>query len=645
RVMVVAGAGNAFGFDEKNVFVRKPLMILGTLPRVIGPEEEVSLPISVFAMEDKVKDVQVSITTNDLLQIDGSDTKSLSFNEAGDQIVLFKLKAGFSSGIGKVIMTAKSGDEVVEQIIELDVRVPSGEVVDVVNTNLIQDEAWEQEVTLPGVAGTNNALLEVSRMPPLDLGKRLQYLIRYPHGCVEQTTSSVFPQLYLGKLLMLSTDKQDKIQKNITAGINKLRTFQTYEGGFGYWPGSNDSNEWCSNYAGHFLVEAQKAGYAVNAELLDNWKMFQQNKVRSWTVGSDRSEFIQAYRLYTLALTGSPELGAMNRLREQTDLSTSVRWRLAAAYKLAGQPEAAHRLVRNADINVNKYRELSNTYGSDIRDKAMILESLCLLDQRKKAEPLVYEISESLSNGKWLSTQTTAYSLIAMATYAGVSDKTKKMEFDLIWNKDKIGTVSSLSPVLQKQLDIADEVVGQIKIINTGDIKIYPRLILTGIPPVGSEEAAANGMSLYVKYYLPNGEEIDPVRLSQGTDFVAEVTVKNIGRVGKYEEVALTHIFPSGWEIHNTRMDSDSHQKSKNTDFEYQDIRDDRVYTYFDLKQGKKKIFKILLNASYLGKYYQPMVRVETMYDATINARVKGQWGVVGQEGENKSEETDKNNP
>jgi alpha-2-macroglobulin len=642
RVMAVAGSDRAFGFDEKNVFVRKPLMILGTLPRVIGPEEEVSLPISVFAMEKKIKKVEITVTANDLISVDGSDTKTLSFTEPGDQIVSFKIKAGFLAGIGKVTMTAKSGKESVEQTIELDVRIPSKEVTDVVNATLLEDEKWEQDISMPGITGTNSALLEVSRIPPLDLSKRLQYLIRYPHGCVEQTTSSVFPQLYLGKLLKLSSDKQDKIQRNITAGINRLRTFQTQEGGFGYWPGSGESNAWCSNYAGHFLVEAKKAGYAVPVELLDDWKMFQRNEARLWTTGSNRSGLIQAYRLYTLALSGAPELGAMNRLREeQAGLSIPVRWRLAAAYQLAGQPEAAHFLIRNAEIDVKKYRELSNTYGSDIRDKAMILESLCLLDRRDKAGPLVYEISEVLSNGKWLGTQTTAYSLIAMATYAGVSDKTKKMEFDLIWNGRNLGTVLSLSPILQQKLDVDDNVANNIQIVNKGDVQIYPRLILTGIPPVGSEQAAANGMSLNVRYYLPNGEAIDTVQLSQGTDFIAEVTIKNIGRVGKYEEVALTHIFPSGWEIHNTRMDSDSKKKRKNADFEYQDIRDDRVYTYFDIKQGEKKVFKILLNASYLGKYYQPMVSAETMYDAAINARIPGQWVGISREGENKLKEKD----
>jgi uncharacterized protein YfaS (alpha-2-macroglobulin family) len=69
--------------------------------------------------------------------------------------------------------------------------------------------------------------------------------------------------------------------------------------------------------------------------------------------------------------------------------------------------------------------------------------------------------------------------------------------------------------------------------------------------------------------------------------------------------------------------------------FEYQDIRDDRVYTYFGLKAGETKTVEVTVNASYLGKYYLPMVAVEAMYDASLNARVRGQWVQVTAAGNN----------
>ncbi len=64
RVMVVAGNGGAYGSADKSVFVRQALMILPTLPRVIGPAEQFSLPVSVFTSEASIKDVKLEVQTD-----------------------------------------------------------------------------------------------------------------------------------------------------------------------------------------------------------------------------------------------------------------------------------------------------------------------------------------------------------------------------------------------------------------------------------------------------------------------------------------------------------------------------------------------------------------------------------------------------
>ena len=166
--------------------------------------------------------------------------------------------------------------------------------------------------------------------------------IQGSHGCVEQTTSAAFPQLYIAKLLSLPEKQQEETEQNVKSAINKLRNFQTGSGGFSYWPGYHDYDSWSSNYAGHFLIEAQKMGYAIPELVLNRWLRFQKNQALSWVTGPRRSALIQAYRLYTLALAGKPELGAMNRLKEDTRLNNTAKWRLAAAYFLAGQEAAAN---------------------------------------------------------------------------------------------------------------------------------------------------------------------------------------------------------------------------------------------------------------------------------------------------------------
>jgi uncharacterized protein YfaS (alpha-2-macroglobulin family) len=149
---------------------------------------------------------------------------------------------------------------------------------------------------------------------------------------------------------------------------------------------------------------------------------------------------------------------------------------------------------------------------------------------------------------------------------------------------------------------------------------------------VGRETAASNGFLLEVQYLTPDGKPLDPSRLDQGTDFRTVVKVTNSGVRGDYREVALSQVVASGWEIRNDRLDPGRPRAA--SAFDYQDVRDDRVNTYFDLKAGETKTVEVALHASYLGRFYLPMVTVEAMYDATLNARAKGQWVAVGAPGQ-----------
>lgn len=202
RVMVVAGQDAKYGTEEKTVPVRSPLMVLGTLPRVLSPTEEVFLPVNVFAMEDHVKDVKIKVTTNDLVKVVGANTKSMHFDKIGDEVENFKLKVSEKIGIAKVHIEVTSGNESAKYDVELDVRTPNPSVSDVYTEAIEAGDSWSPEFAFSGIEGTNYATVEVSTFPPINLDQRLKYLVRYPHGCIEQTTSAAFPQLALDKVMI-----------------------------------------------------------------------------------------------------------------------------------------------------------------------------------------------------------------------------------------------------------------------------------------------------------------------------------------------------------------------------------------------------------------------------------------------------------
>jgi uncharacterized protein YfaS (alpha-2-macroglobulin family) len=624
RVMVVAGQNGAYGFVDKAVPVRKPLMVLATLPRVLGPGETVKLPVSIFAMEENIKNVSVEIKVNNLVHVLGSSNKIIHFTGIGDDMVDFDLKVNSLIGLSKVKIIAKCGNETAECDVELDVRNPNPITTDVIEGTIESNKTWSSSYKAIGMKGTNKATLEISAIPPINLDKRLSYLIQYPHGCLEQTTSAVFPQLALGNLILLSPQYKQQIENNIRAGIQRLKLFQTTEGGMSYWSGEPASDEWATNYAGHFLIEAQNVGYALSTNFMPEWKKFQRNKALAWMYSDIHSDLIQAYRLYTLALAKSPELGAMNRLKENNRLSSEARWRLASAYVLAGQSDVANQLIKGLSTEIKRYSEMAYTYGSDERDEAMILETLTLMGKTTLAAQVVKKVALSLSSNEWMSTQSTAFALLAISKYCGKAGFDKNLKFSYTIN-GKQTNYNEQSLIAQIPIDVNAKMSGKISVSSANKQILYARIILQGQPEIGNMNEANNNLNMMVNYKDMDGNILNPLAIEQGTDFVCEVKVRNPGLLGNYEQMALSTIFPSGWEIHNNRMDG-INPKFPSSVSTYQNVRDDRVYTYFNIQSKQTHTYYILLNASYLGKFYMPGINCEAMYNGSIHARKIGKW-------------------
>jgi len=638
RTMVIAGDKGAYGTAEKTTPVKNPLMILGTLPRVLGPGETVKLPVTVFAMEDKVKNVQVKIETNELLIPEGSSDKSLSFDKPGDDVIEFNLKVPEKVGVGKVSIVATSGKEKATYDIEIQVRNPNPPETNYYETIIQPGDTWQQAYTPVGMEGTNTGMLEVSSIPPVDFGRRLKYLVKYPYGCGEQTTSAAFPQLYLDDVMELDPRMQHRISDNIKFAIEKLYRMQHSNGGFRYWPSAISANDWLSSYAGHFMLEAEKKGYTLPSGFKSRWIKYQKEMAGNWVYYNKDypnyyyySHLQQAYRLYTLALAGAPDLSSMNRMREQKGLSSIARWRLAAAYALAGQPEVARELIHELDFDVKEEDLMNVCFGSAMRDKAMILETLVVMGEKDKAAPIVLALSKQLSSEHWYSTQSTAFALTALAKFAGASKLTGN-EMDFNYKINGAGEqVKSKLPVSQHEIDFTSTAPGDVSVNNNGESVLYARLLLEGTPLTGDETAAEKKLKIKVTYKTLSGAILDPSKIEQGTDFIAEVEVTNPRLYGYYSNMALAQVFPSGWEIINTRLAdySTAHEKSIP---EYRDIRDDRVYTHFGI--GDKNTYVVMLNAAYQGRFYLPAVSCEAMYDNSIFARVPGQWVEVVKPGE-----------
>ena len=636
RAMVVAGQDGAYGNAEKTAFVRTPLMLLSTLPRVLSIQEEITVPVNVFAMEKQVKNVTVSLqASGGGVQIEGSHQQSLTFNRPGDQLVFFTLKTGNKTGKATIKLTASGGGQQTKETIEIEVRNPNP-IVTLRSSEWIETgQNKELSYQLGSLSANNQIKLEVSRIPSVDISRRFDFLYNYQHHCTEQLTSKALPLLFIAQFKTIDTREAEKIKANVQEAIRQIYARQLPNGGFVYWPGNAVADEWISSYTGMFLTLAQEKGYAVHANVLNKWKRFQRAAAQNWRMPQEannwqqwQSELQQAFRLYTLALAGAPEYGAMNRMKEQPGLSIQAKWRLAAAYALTGKMKPAEELVYNAETTVIPYSSMNQIYGSSDRDEAMILETLLLMNRERDALQQAKVVSKNLSQENWFSTQSTAFALMAMGRLA--EKLSGSLDFTWTWNGKQQPAVKSAKAVFEKEISTSPK-SGTVAVKNQGKGALSVDLITRTQLLNDTLPAISDNLRMDIRYASMDGKSMSVNDIRQGTDFTAIASISNTSGTTDYTNLALTHIIPSGWEVYNERMTVPEAEPQETTDssgnvsgqYTYQDIRDDRVLTYFNLRRGETKIFTIRLQATYAGNFILPAVQCEAMYDVNVQARSK----------------------
>ena len=625
RAMVIATDGKAQGSTSKDVAVTQPVMVQATLPRTLSVGETIRIPSTVIALKDGVGKVKLDIKTDDLLTVKGSSSLETSISKAGQQVEYFEVQVGDKTGIAHVTVTAQAGSDKSVSRVEIDVLNQNPPVTRVQSFLLDAGKNKDATAELFGLPGTNSVAVELSSIPAIDLGRRLKYLIEYPYGCVEQTISAAFPQLYLSQVMECDENTVARSARNVTAAINRLHSFRRPDGSLSYWPGSTSSSSFGSAYALHFLQEAENQGYAVPADLKAGLVRYLTNSVVS---NKKEEDIVRAYGLYALAAAGKPQRSAMNLLRESVKkMPRCAVWMLAGAFASDGKKQVATTLTNGLPYLEADGKYYYSWYGSEDRNMAIALRTSILTGQKETAFELAEKVAARLNDSQhYMSTQATAWSLYAISDYArtiaggGVNASVKGPE--------KSYKMSTAKAIIRQDVDLPKDATGnaQLNVSNTGSGTIHAVVAVTGTPKAGTEKAKASGLSMKISYVDADGQPIKVDTLSRGRIFKAVVTVTNTGS-SYASDLALAQKFPSGWEIKNDRVGKENY--SYPAGVTYQDIRDDRVYSFFDLGAGQSVTITTGLTATYPGKFYLPAVSCEAMYDDKISALVPGQWTEV----------------
>ena len=615
RFMVVAkGQDKAYGAAEQQMKVIDPITLYATAPRVTAPGDEMNLKVQVLAPNMKGKNLKVVVDNKNLTAV-GELPNSVKVDENGEAMVVMKVKVPETLGLATMDVKVSADGFEAQTTTDIPIRMPYAEKRQTYTKEIAPGATETIDFDMKGLDGTQEGQFTVASLIPVDLYSRLNYLTTYPYGCLEQVVSSVFPQLYLNYFIEQSTEDLNKTTSAINNGIASLKSYQKADFTLTNYVGGSYSDPWTEIYALHFLVEAKNQGFDVPDYLLTGLIGHQAEIARVWRMNPDfkQGETIQAYRLFVLALGGAPEMGALNRFKEQQMNYKLSSLLTAATYAQVGKKNMVSQFWPTVESNESMSDYISS-FGSTTRDLAFLTysEMLCSRDEAS-IQGHINDLCEILNSGRWLDTQSTAFALFTLGKYAEKIGTSNKPISAAVKVNDVQRTLTS------KQGSVGFAITPKlgantVSVTNSCDQKLTAKVFTK--TAVAEYETTENGnfIKMNVAYVDRNNAPINPASLAMGTPFSAVITVENPSDY-RVTELALSYYLASGWEIVNDRL---FEQGSETMGAKHLDIRDDRAYFFFDLSAHSKKTFTLKLNATYEGSFMLPAVRCEDMYNNEI---------------------------
>ena len=552
-------------------------------------------------------------------------TATLQLQANQERFVTVSLKATDQIGKAKVKVKTKAFGEKYEMTTEVPVRPTSGFVTESVSGFADGGKTITQEVADIFLPYGRRGHIFISPFPVANLAKQLKYLVGYPHGCLEQTTSKAFPQIYLRDIALLmdpSILEKGSPSYFVNEAITKIVGMQMSDGAFAYWPGGDYSNSWSTVYASHFLVEAKKAGYAVPEQTLNSafqalrkiarerttydYSFYDYNRITVKRI-ADKSA---VYALYVLALAGQAEQSLMSYYRTSPSLlTTDTRYLLGGAYALIGDRKAYLEIIPPQFSTEEAARTAGYCFDSPIRSNALILNILIETDPNNPniARYMDY-LAQQYKRYYWFSTQDNAFALLGFGKVARRAGATNVKGTVTLGNKKFTYDGGN------KKFPI-EEFGQKMTISLQGDGRVYYSITTEGIRKDGKMRIENKNLKIWRVFYDRQGNQISPDAVRQNSLVVVRLNISS--DVDQLENVAITDLLPAGFEIENPRLTETTQYKfiTSKDQPEYVDIRDDRINYYVNFTGDREKTFYYLVRAVTRGEFiYAPIVG-EAMYD------------------------------
>lgn len=638
RLMAQAWTEDDFGSSEGKVIVAAPIITELNTPRFLASGDTSRLTLDVTNLTDQPQTLNVAFTATGKLSLEGAQPQPVKLPPGARSTLFIPVRALDGYGDGEVTAQVTGlqlpGETFAAQQKSWKIGVRPAFPAQTVNTGAMLNpgESWSAPAQhLNGFSpATLQGQLLLSGKPPLNLARYIRELQAYPYGCLEQTTSGLFPSLYTNAAqltaLGIKGDTDDKRRAAIDIGISRLLQMQRDDGGFALWDKNGPEEYWLTAYVTDFLVRAGEQGYSVPAEAVNNansrlLRYLQDPGMMSIRYSDDTqaSKFaVQAYAALVLARQQKAPLGALREIWERHGQAASglPLMQLGMALKLMGDaPRSQQALGLAIKTPRNDSKNWMADYGSALRDNALMLS---LLEEYKllpdAQNTLLNALSEQAFSQRWLSTQESNALFLAgrsLQTLSGAWQAQTSLA----------DTASGGDKALVQNVN--GDQLGALQVTNTGSTPLWVRLDSTGYP-ASAPQPSSNVLQIERHILATDGSTKSLTSLKSGELVLVWLEVKASQNV---PDALVVDLLPAGLELENQNLASssaslqDSGSEVQNllsqmqqADIQHMEFRDDRFVAAVPVNEGQPVTLVYLARAVTPGTYEVPVPMVESMY-------------------------------
>jgi uncharacterized protein YfaS (alpha-2-macroglobulin family) len=648
RLMAIAQHGvSRFGHSEAGLVVNKDIMIEPMVPRFANQGDSITPQVL----------VQNASTQAGTWRITGAvetTTGTPPVRLSGEPEHLITLAAGASATVAFPALAETTGEATLVWA-ATPVSLQNGELTPVLARSLSDSVKTQFTVNFPMPTlrqnivvrldagqstdlrallndslgdATGNLEIDGAISPLLQAADSIDFLLQYPHGCLEQTTSGMIPWIAASQLRgivpALAKHTEADIQRTIAKAVERILSMQLENGSFGYWPGSTDTVDWATSYAALGLALAQRSGTIVPSEPVNALHTHLITSLRG--LGEEGVQLnleSHARVLLALAIAGNPQPAYHNLMLDRAGrLNSNARAMLASAIAVGGgNLDDARALMRGRPAQA----EQSDIYWMPYQgDHAFTLLAWTFIDA--KAPETMQALDRLLNDrnpfGHWSTTWVNSWALIAMGEYANATRTTEMPSTQLVLT----GGAADESIALNRENPSAKRALALHPALNltlaAGSAPVYLRIAVEGKPPIRPVQPVANnGLSverIYERVLADGTSEIldqprvgDLIRVSLKFTLPTDDT-----RYLVVEDLLPTLFEPVHSDFESQRAIVGGGTSENDWRVSHRELRTDRACFYLDwLPRAGTYTLNYLVRCTLPGEALAPPAKVESMYN------------------------------